>query len=377
MSTPPLELTHILAMRVVSEKLRMDDLKHLAGIATEGEEPANRARFEGRISGRLAWAAEVVHNSDSWQAWVDGAADADFLVDELVSLLMTRLLRASGLDSGTFQAAEKLVAELTSLTGVPRLVLGHTQESESMDYTRAKVSLRFPGSRVWDLPIVSHEFGHHAVKELPNIEPALRANRPLVQLSTVVVEALGDERVGADRAERHAQEFLADCVATIACGPTYPIACLCLRVPRGKDAASATPSHPSWRDRVGVMREVLDALTDQTSQGRYTEQRRTVVDLLAAKLFDDLPGPGGAGEEAARGTVKRVLQHCPDLVYRDADKAIEVAERLGRGQAEPPPGASVRAVLDGAWRWRLAQPSRTNDPVVGALAARYCHEVGQ
>ena len=192
-------------MRVVSEKLRMDDLRQLAGIATEGDEPANRARFAGRISGRLAWAEDVVRSSDGWQDWVDGAADADFLVDELVALLMTRLLRTSGLDSGTFQAAESLVAELTSLTGVPRLVLGHTQESESVDYTRAKVSLRFPGSRVWDLPIVSHEFGHHAVRELPHLEPTLRANRPLLQLSTVVVEALLDEKVSPDRAERHAQ----------------------------------------------------------------------------------------------------------------------------------------------------------------------------
>jgi hypothetical protein len=288
--TPP-DLAQMLAMRVVSEEARMADLIQLLPVATQGQNEIKRDRYRARINDRLRWVRRLNGTQDGWQEWGDGASDADALIDELVALLMTQLLRSHGLDSGTFDAAERLVAELVDSAGVRSLVLGHTQLMELLDHTRATVSMRFPGSRIWDAPILGHEFGHHATQELPHIEPALRARRPLSELSARIAALLSGEGTSPERAASHAEELLADCVATVACGPTYVIACLSLRVPPGAKAAIASRTHPCWQDRIAAMREVLDALTHQTGQGRYRQQRENVIDPLADVIQRTCPLP--------------------------------------------------------------------------------------
>jgi hypothetical protein len=79
-----------------------------------------------------------------------------------------------------------------------------------------------------------------------------------------------------------------------------------------------------------------------------------------------------AAVDAGERTAASLHQHRPGLTYRDADVAIEVAEALARRDPGPPSGATVLAVVDGAWRWRLAQPTRDEDALVAALVADYC-----
>jgi hypothetical protein len=368
-------LRQLLAMRIIGEQARMEDLVSMLPLATQGQDDSNRDRYRTRINDRLSWMADVNHDADGWQGWVDGASDADVLVDELVALSMTQLLRSHGLDSGTFDAGESLVAELVDSAGLPTLVLGHTQLMEALDHTKATVSMRFPGSRIWDVAILGHEFGHHAVQELPHREPVHRAKRPLSELSATISQQLSEEGTKSWRTASHAEELLADCVAAAVCGPTYVIACLTLRVPPGVSAATESDTHPPWRCRVAAMREVLDALTEHTRLGRYRQQRESVIDPLASAILGSLPTPSAAAESAAYETVKRLRRHCPQLIYGEANLAIEVAERLTNRDPQPPDHATIRSVLDGAWRWRLARATRQQDPAIASIAVDYCREI--
>ncbi|MEV6492378.1 hypothetical protein AB0M20_27710 [Actinoplanes sp. NPDC051633] len=150
------------------------------------------------------------------------------------------------------------------------------------------------------------------------------------------------------------------------------MACLCLRVPPGAKAGRATDSHPAWRDRIATMRAVLDSLSEQTGRARHATLRAAVVDPLAAAVLGQVPAASNPGEELAGRVVAAVRKHRPCLVYGDADSAIAVAAALSRRQPARPVGSSVLAVLDGAWRWRLSQPSRQHDDEVAALVVDYC-----
>src|SRR5262249_51845428 len=150
---------------------------------------------------------ELLTAADSWESWTDTAADADALVGETISLLVTRLIRTQGLDGGVFDAAEAFLAELSSRADVPLTVLGQTQELESIDHVRNSVSVRFPGSRIWELSFLGHEFGHHATNHIGHIEPALSEKRPLLDASAAVAQTLS-ECMPSGHAESHAREFV-------------------------------------------------------------------------------------------------------------------------------------------------------------------------
>lgn len=358
-------------MRVAGERARMQDLQRLLpdGAVDEGR----RTGLADRISGRVGWIAELSGDDDAWATWNDGQRDADLLVDEVVALALTRLLRDSGVDAGVFHAAEAFLAELVGAAGIPGVVLGQTQEFESVDHTRASVALRFPGSRVWDLPFLAHELGHHAVRQLPHIEPALKDRRPLAEVVTEVRDSLVQLGQPAGRADAHANELVADALATICCGPTYPIACLCLRVPVDGRGTRASETHPSWADRVAAMGLVLDELSDTTGLTRYRQQRSDLLDPLAAEVLRSHPVASPAAAQVAERTVAGVSRHRPGLVYGDADRGIDVADWLRQRKPSPPPGATVVSVLDGAWRWRLAREGPEDE--VAGLVLDYCRQI--
>ncbi len=372
----PVDQGNLLALRTAGERARMQDLQSLlAHSLASPDDDQRRTALSNRIDDRDKWAADLHGRPDAWEEWHSQARSADTLVDEIVALLMTRLLRSEGLDGGAFDSAEALIHELTQAAGVKPLVLAHTQEMESIDHTRSTVSLRFPGSRIWDVPFLGHEFGHHAVEQVHHLEPALSDRRPLQEIADATAQTLSAAGETADRSRKHADELMADVLATISCGPTYPVACLVLRVPGDAQASRASSSHPSWRDRVAVMRETLDALTDITGHARYQQQRETVVDPLACQVVGSHPAVAAAGELASRQAVKAVLKHRPDLVYRDADRAIQVSGQLSsKAERRLPEGASVRAIVDGAWRWRLSHPGDEETTIAG-IATGWCRTV--
>ncbi len=367
-----LALEQVLAFRLAGERARMDDLRSLALRATPHEsDQQRRTSLTDRIDRRLARTAALRDAATGWEEWQTDATAADDLVDEVVALLLTQMLRSEGLADGTFDAAEALIAELTGAAGVDRLVLAHTQELESINHARSSVSLRFPGSRIWELPFLGHELGHHLVEHLRHLEPGLADRRPLREVTMFTAATMEAADQTPTQARSHADELMADALATICCGPTYPLACLVLRVPGGVQASRPSASHPAWRDRVATMCETLDALSDVTGQARYRQQRADMIDPLALRVLGAVPAVSAGGEIAARGAAREVRAHRNGLVYTEADRAILVSELLATGQGSPPPGTSVRAVLDGAWRWRLAQPEADDADAV-SRATRWC-----
>lgn len=371
----------LLRMRVAGEESRMADLAGVLALAC-ATDPERTSVLSARIEGRRWAVAELAARPDGWRGWHQERHAADGLVDELIGLLVTRLLRDNGVGAGIFEAAGALLDELTTAAGVPPVAVGQTQGPESMDHARGSVALRFPGSRVWELPFLAHELGHHAVPNLRDLSPARAEARPLAATVAAVAEVIAEEMLDCGRAERHAEELVADAVATVACGATYPVACLCLRTPDAAEAGASDRTHPSWHDRVATMRATLDRLSERTGLGRYRRLRRTVVDPLVVSVLGAVPEPSDAALEAGERTADAVHDHRPGLVYADADRAIEVEDALRSRDGVPPPAVGVRSVLDGAWRWRLqpdpASAGSAGDPTaevtVEELALRYCRD---
>jgi hypothetical protein len=285
-------------------------------------------------------------------------------------MLMTRLLRDSELDRGVFDVAEALLAELSAAGGVPPVVIAQTQDIESVDHLRSAVSMRFPGARVWGLPVLAHEFGHHLVAHLRHREPAFSERRPLQDVVEHTSRLFGDERLGT----AHAHELVADALATVILGPTYSIACLCLRVPtaaeRPNPARSAT--HPPWGRRIATMRAVLDEMSLQSGHARFRSQRETVIDPLTTTVLGTLDAPGDAECLIAESVVKAIRTHRANLVYGGADVAIALAERLASGSQEPVEAMTVATVIDAAWRWRLVHSCTDDVADVVATMVAWC-----
>lgn len=369
--TPVPDRAGVLGMRSSAELARIVDLERVLPTASAGLSASRRTGLTDRVALRRDAARALPATEEGWTRLGNDVAQSDVVVDELVALLMTRLLRDSGIDAGAFDAAEALLCELVGRAGVPALVLAHTRDLESIDHTRASVAMRFPGARVWDLPFLAHEFGHHAAAAVAHIEPALAASRPLADTVAALAKDLTAPDVSPARAGAHANELVADAIATVCCGHTYPVACLCLRVPV-PGAARASESHPAWTTRIAFCRAVLDALSDEEGRPRYRVMRADVVDPLAVVVLGAAPAAAPPLAAAALRTVRAVRRHRTGLVYRAADDAMDVADWLAARQPVPPRRVDVTAVVDGAWRWRLERRDPGGDDAVAALVARYC-----
>ena len=364
------DLGSVLSLRLSAEQSRLDDVRAMLSFAVPAGSPESIS-----LGNRLDEAARVVSSvrrdvardaMPAWEAWAEQSKDADPLVDQIISMLMTRLLRQSGVDHGVFDTAEALLTELSRAAGVPPVVIAQTQDVESVDHLRSAVSMRFPGARIWGLPVLVHEFGHHLVAHLRHREPALADRRPLRDVVSNAARQPGQETFGTE----HAHELLADAVATVILGPTYPIACLCLRVPSTADRpyVSRGSTHPAWTRRVAAMRATLDELSLQTGHSRFRSQRETVIDPLTTTVLGGLDGSGDVEALIAEGAVKAIRQHRPNLTYDGADVAIALADRLAAGVAEPVEKMTVTTIIDAAWRWRLAH-AQPDDDVVGTIVA--------
>lgn len=359
---------------MAGERSRMADLQRMLPAGSgDDKERTRRAGLSDRIRERMTVVTNLGRAADGWDRWHAELDGADQLVDELVALFLTRLLRQHGVGAGTFAAAETLLGELEDRAEIGRVVLGQTQELEMADHTRSSIALRFPGSGVWELPFLVHEFGHHAVERLSPRSHARAGERPLAETVTAVAEVLTGRGTPDEKTRSHAEELVADGFATVCCGATYPVACLCLRTPHPARASISDSTHPSWNDRVATMRAVLDALTERTGLTRYRWMREELVDPLARRTLGMVPTVGDAAAEAGERTVRSLGDHRPDLVYRDeVQQAIGVAAALERGDPTPPAGANVRSVLDGAWRVRLGGEAAVHEDAIADLALRYC-----
>ncbi|MGW4210987.1 hypothetical protein ACWEIJ_23560 [Lentzea sp. NPDC004789] len=359
---PPPDLAALLRMRIASEQARIEDLRRMLALVGD--------RRQVGFTDRVAAHGRSI-DTDDWDAFGDAMAGAGPLVQELLATTTTWLLRRENLGGEVFGAAEGLLGHLTAAAGLPEVVLGHTPGFEQSDVVRASVSVHFPGAQLWDLPFLAHEFGHHLVPRLPHREPGLSDRRPLAGVLSAVARAYPE---GGERAQRQAEELLADAVATVCSGHTYALACLCLRAPDGRTASTAQGVHPSWRERVATMCATLDALSETLGMPRFRMMRQSRIDPVSTALFGEPPAPTALAADVAQQTVETLCAHRPGLVYLSGDVAATVGTHLARADSCPPPGATLPAVLDAAWGWRMQHPGEDERPVA-ALALRYCREI--
>src|SRR5664279_1711974 len=95
---PTIDLDQILRIRAASEQARMADLERLLPFAAAGDALHRRTNLGQRITARTTWAKGLPEAADGWADLLEGADESAELIDELIALLMTRLLRAEGMD---------------------------------------------------------------------------------------------------------------------------------------------------------------------------------------------------------------------------------------------------------------------------------------
>lgn len=373
----PIDSRAVLESRVQSECDELDrvskylDLPVLKGVFGPGV--ANSLRGQLTDASNELRQALTKSVDDGWTSFDLAEPAARLLRAEVFALVQGQLFSEAGLDDGISAAARQLLKQVQSLCSVARGVLTtFGPDPESVDHTIGLVRLRFPGTTVWDLPFAVHEFGHHAVREMPHVAAGHREERPLLELIT------GDYGVKAGLSELHAHELIADVFATFALGPTYPYACAARRISAGKVSADSG-THPSWHRRMVVMLTTLERMSTEYNTTRYADAAtETVLPFWRTLAGPDLPALADqrALETFARKAVERLTRHAPALVYEDADKAVLVKTLLGKKDAAAalPDGTGAAIVLDAAWRWWRQNPTATDSERrrVNALAIDLC-----
>jgi hypothetical protein len=348
----------VLGQRIERECDRLDRMEALLGgtlladvlsadalIALKGQ--VADCRTSVRRAGRY-------RGDGGWTTLADAAAEARRLHGEIFALVQGRLFRSAGLDDGVSAAADRLLEHVRRRCAARAVLTTFGPEAESVDHTIGLVRLQFPGTTVWDLPFCVHEFGHHAVRELPHVQPARRTERPLQEVLD------GQFGTAAGLSMSHAHELVADVFATYSMGAVYPLACLVQRVVP-VTAGTDSDTHPSWARRVAAMVATLRHLGTESGDLRYADAAaQTVLPAWRRAVGTAEPAtPDGMRLDVfARTVVQALHRHAEALRYRDGDQAVQVRAALtgDPGSAARPPDATPAAVIDGAWRWRQQNP---------------------
>jgi hypothetical protein len=321
---------------------------------------------------------ELQRSVVDWTGLHDARARARQVRTELFCLVQTALFRDEGYDEAILDAAELLVAHLQARSRIRRpVLLAVAPDSESMDHTLSMLLLRFPGASVWDLPVLGHEFGHHAVEHLESGSDAARGSRPLLEL---VLREVEDTVESADCKRAWPHELAADVVATYALGVSYPLACLALRVDLAQPSAG-TDTHPSWDQRIEIMAATLEKISALLGTGKHAAAAAEVVRPLWRQLSaGTIPRAARAIELGllAEKLVGELHRHTEGLLYDDAGRAVPLGQLLDAPeQPADLTDATVPTVLDAVWRWRRTHWDAGPDELRRAqgIALTWCREI--
>ena len=378
----------LLQFRVAEELRELDRIWGLL-VRSPGELARTRyTSFNSKYSERRRQLNELrkfAVGPPPWRKYNNAVKAARSFEREIFCYVAGRLLREKGFDQGVGTVADLLLQELAERTGIDNHLIttlefdfgGDTLEfdsgRETMDPLIDLVRLNFPGAGIWDLPILAHEFGHYAIRELPGVDDS--EYRPMFEL----MRCLAAENPGQGQRQQ-VEELLADVYATYTVGPAYPLSCIVLRVPPDPDRAWET--HPSWRARVTAMIETLRQMTQLSGKRCFRiAADEDVRPLWLAMCGDARPEPEANELERLQRWTTRITaelhQHVNGLMYDDGWRVDSLTHLLTvrTNWESPPVGSTVAHILNAAWRWRLDGDHTTAELDSAAeRCRRYCEQ---
>jgi hypothetical protein len=298
-----------------------------------------------------------------WEILTEVGQQTQRLAEESLALVGGVAARRLRLDGGTCDLADAL---LRSLAG--QLLVGYQPvtipaSSEYINVLSEVIRVRFPGSGIWDLPVVLHEFGHFL---LPRA--GLQADSPV---KAIVARERGTRRnLGS-----FAEEIWADTFAAYVGGPAYAFS-LVARLNPSKAHEDAKPSHPAPMKRAVAVFSTLDALqaawvrkgvpagnlTPYLAGARalWSDRLRSAEQLVAPSDDHRLYASKLASEFLA------VLDgEWVGCRYANAQRATALSKSIESGQAGVR-GVSIIDVLNAAWlARRTAEVDGRSDKVAG------------
>jgi hypothetical protein len=326
------------------------------------------ARLRERLN-RLSPAAD-----EPWKQLADLEVLTGRLAQETLAVVGGINLRAGGLAGDAGHLAEALLGRVAGAMTLGYTFITVPSGSEFIDLMSDVIRVRYPGTGVWDLPIVLHEFGHFLVNHLP------RSEEPSV--SAVVAR----ERGCLEKRGYFAEELWADTFAAYVGGPAYACSAL-VRFDPVSAAKDAPPYHPSAMKRAAAVFATLSRSQaawqrSQCFAGSLAEPITLARDLWQARLAaagvaaepdeDDLGNAEGlAGEYLA------ILDRdWPGIRYDDARRAAAIRQSIDGGRPELPAHAGLIDVMNGGWWARRMAENGLRD--IGAITGQIenlCAEV--
>jgi hypothetical protein len=394
----------------------------LAKVAPEGRGGTTaRDRFAARLGEHRQRLAELVEGqvaAPNWPGLAEVRSAALSLKREVLGYIQGLLLQQYLLPAESTAAVARLLDDLTERSGIDRETLSAAGASQSLDPVTSVIKYPTTDATIWTLPVLVHEFGHHAAHSLLNADPAIRyLVRPVV--SYLAAEALREQQEDAEtlrhqqaagacaecsveqeRADRSKErervsnwlhELFADVFATYALGPAYPVSVIVLRAsPDGVDGG--TDTHPPWQRRVLTMLAVLHAMSEPDVGGDQAARFALFADNVVEPLWRGAGAvvpPDGADRERparqAREMTRLLAEHAlPRLRYPVEGPVEALVEQLSQGSesadtAPLPAGTAPAHVVDAAWQWRLRnwEAQEWRRAATSTRALRLCARAGK
>ena len=195
---------------------------------------------------------------ECWKRLPPISMQATEVFGEALAFLEGALARANGLDQNLCPLADALLDELSTRTGVKWDRFTILAEGELFRDMAGIIRVRFPDTTVWNLPVVAHEFGHYAGRELSQ-RGSQRTVHPFEELLA------REQQRGWDTL--HVHELLADVFATYTLGPAYAFTGLVGRFdPSDAYRESPNGTHPPAAQRARAVLSTLRRIEAERGQ---------------------------------------------------------------------------------------------------------------
>lgn len=349
------DLAHADELERAAERMRPVFAREFATLDT------GVSRLEAKAAGESA--------TDAWQCEADLVQTTDAFLEELLDFVEGSLARAVGLDRRVCSIVDDLLNSLAkdlTISWERTTIPAVREETSNRTWI---IALSIADATIWSVPYMVHELGHFAAERIED-RNGQRLGIPLIRcdwLDEQVGAAAGTDVPSARRffADPRAHEFFADVFAAYAIGPAYAAALAWAGTPHRPWEAEG--DHPGWGFRLRATLRTLGAEWSDLS-GLIEESWQR--DLQAAGVAGTAPAANLALVDAFVSRSLEVLRlTAPDLRYDDSAAVLDVEEMLSDKAVDGP--ADVRAIVNGAWSWRIRQGWNADAGAVGDTALRW------